>query len=488
MITLEMQISIMSSVNIKCQVPTPKHIVIEMLDEIGYMHNLYGKKLLENSCGSGAFLLEVVARYILDCKKNGLSNNSIRFGLEQDIHGFEKDERLYNKCIDSLNALVAEFGISDVNWSIRIADALAEETDAQYHYVVGNPPYLAYPDQDSITRKYLRSHFQNCQKGKPDYYYAFVEKALASLHPEGKLVYLVPGNFMKNYFSEDLRQMLKHSIDKIIDYSHTSLFSGYLTSSVILVCDLKKQSNVLWYVNKHYNYQVRTTKEALKGKWVFEKKSKQDDLTSFSSYFHASAPVATQLNSAFVLSNYIKEGQYLCHTDGIVEIDATRKAASPRSYRLDRDERIIFPYNYHQGTLIHISEDKLLKEYPHAYEYLKKHKEDLLKRKSDDGAKWYEYGRSQLLSHLQQEKLLTSTFVTKIPSLYKLDQDTVPYAGICIISKSNRSIDQAYRILSSDHFLEYVKRIGVCTNSGSYRISPRDINRYCFPTGLLEDE
>ena len=46
----------------KCQIFTPKENVIQLLDWIGYKTNLYGKKIIENSCGDGQILREI---YIL---------------------------------------------------------------------------------------------------------------------------------------------------------------------------------------------------------------------------------------------------------------------------------------------------------------------------------------------------------------------------------------------------------------------------------------
>lgn len=56
-------------INNKCKVFTPKDIAENMLDEAGYIKNLYGKTFLENSCGQGNILCLAVYRYILDCKK-----------------------------------------------------------------------------------------------------------------------------------------------------------------------------------------------------------------------------------------------------------------------------------------------------------------------------------------------------------------------------------------------------------------------------------
>ena len=56
----------------KCQVFTPENYVDLLLDYIGYNSNLYGKKILENSCGDGNILSKIVQRYISDCRRKGL--------------------------------------------------------------------------------------------------------------------------------------------------------------------------------------------------------------------------------------------------------------------------------------------------------------------------------------------------------------------------------------------------------------------------------
>jgi hypothetical protein len=56
----------------KCQVFTPIQNVIQLLDLATYDSSLYGKKIIENSCGNGNILSEIVRRYILDAKKMDL--------------------------------------------------------------------------------------------------------------------------------------------------------------------------------------------------------------------------------------------------------------------------------------------------------------------------------------------------------------------------------------------------------------------------------
>ena len=48
--------------NKKCQVFTPENYVRELLDSVEYTEHLYGRKILENSCGDGNILVAVVQR------------------------------------------------------------------------------------------------------------------------------------------------------------------------------------------------------------------------------------------------------------------------------------------------------------------------------------------------------------------------------------------------------------------------------------------
>ena len=218
----------MGKINNKCQVPTPREVVIQMLDIAGYTGDLYGKRVLENSCGCGSILREIVERYIQDCIKNNYTSIEIETGLQRDIHGIEKDRKLRERCISNLQQIAAGYGLSNVHWDIKLRNALHATKLGRYHYIIGNPPYLAYPELDLETRRDLRANFESCKQGKPDYYFAFLETAIHALNEYGKMVYLVPGNFMKNVYSDQLRQLLLPSLCEIVDYSHQKLFGSVL--------------------------------------------------------------------------------------------------------------------------------------------------------------------------------------------------------------------------------------------------------------------
>ena len=60
--------------NFKCQVFTPENYVKELLDSVDYNQNIINKTVLENSCGDGNILIEIVKRYIKESVRLNYSN------------------------------------------------------------------------------------------------------------------------------------------------------------------------------------------------------------------------------------------------------------------------------------------------------------------------------------------------------------------------------------------------------------------------------
>ena len=108
---------------------------------------------------------------------------------------------------------------------------------------------------------------------------------------------------------------------------------------------------------------------------------------------------------------------------------------------------------------------------------------ELTERKSDMRSKWFEYGRTQALSCIKCEKLLISTIITDKVCVYKLREDCIPYAGMYISLRDEHQeydLDFAKRILESENFMEYVKKMGINISGGSLRITSKDIENYRF--------
>lgn len=469
--------------NKKCQVFTPYEKVIELLDKVGYTKNLYGKKVIENACGDGNILKEIVGRYILDSLNKNMDLYTIKIGLENDIYGAEIDKEHYENCIKNLEGIANKYNIFNVSWKILNTDILKEDLKVKFDYVIGNPPYITYRDLDLGTRIFLKEKYYVCTEGKFDYCYAFIEASINSLNDTGKLAYLIPNSIFKNVFAQKLREIISPCLTKIYDYTTEKLFS-VLTSSAVIVIDKEKKQDFIEYHDIVNNRQYTINKCQLGCKWNFSEYISNTKVNTgkikFSDYFTASISVATLFNKAFVLKNSNTNGNYITLNGFNIEKEVTRNAASPRLLNCGKKELIIFPYRYLNGKLIRYNEEEFQENYPQTVEYLKSFLDELKKRKSDKSSRWYEYGRSQALAHLNQEKLLLSTVVTKEVKVYHLDTETIPYSGIYITAKGKLPLSVAKNILQSEEFYNYVNGIGINANGISLRITPADINNYRF--------
>lgn len=461
----------------KCYIFTPKHIVDKMLDEAQYIDKLYGKKFLENSCGEGNILCEAVVRYIKNCLKENRSKQEIKLGLERDFMGIEYDAVNQNKCIENLNKIAEKYKLDNVRWNIILGDYLKIKINKKFDYIVGNPPYISYREINIENRKFIRSTFNSCKKGKFDYYYPFIEKSLNSLKEHGILVYLIPTNFFKNVFAHDLREYIKKSICTVFDYTTEKIFKNILTSSSIMICNLEKNNSVLKYIDVSKNKSYYLNKEELGEKWIFRDNGIKEKVL-FSEYFSAAASIATLLNRAFVIKEYEKLNNYYRVSNFIIEEAVVKKAASPRSYSKNKKEMIIFPYYIKDEKIVRYDSKEFSSLFPGASEYLNIFRTELENRAISKSVMWFEYGRTQAIDKMNKKKLMISSIVTDRVNVYELDENTIPYSGIYIVMKSEKDLKYAKEILTSDEFYEYVKCIGTHVSGVSIRITANDIKKF----------
>lgn len=460
----------------KCQIFTPENYVDILLNNADYNENLYGKKILENSCGDGNILSKIVERYILDCRKKGLSPKKISEGLSNDIYGIEIIKGTWKQCIIRLNEILKKEHIPPVDWKIYNTNYFLWIPEVLFSYIIGNPPYITYSEIKRSERQKLKNQFLSCSKGKFDYCYAFIEKSISELEQNGKMSYLIPSSIFKTVFGNNLRSYILPHTTEIIDYSHHKVFSNALVKSSIL--NIKKNSNNSSIIYKFDNECINIDKKLLSDKWVFLQ-TKTFGNKRFGDYFQVSHAVATLYNKAFLITEYSEEKKYYCVGKYKIEKELVRPAVSAKSKRYKNNILIIFPYYYRDG-LQRYNEVTFKRKFPYATEYLESFSSELSNRKSDSKSKWFEYGRSQALSTLNQNKLLLSVVISDKVLVYEASENDIPYAGMFITQKKDLPLNEAKKILESSEFLKYALSIGIHMSGNSVRIMSKDIMAYRF--------
>lgn len=459
-----------------CQIFTPIETVKMMLDLIDYQSNVFGKTIIDNSCGYGNFLVEIARRFITDAISNNISKRRIKNALQKCIWGCDIDKKCVEKSIENLNNLADEFDLHNIKWNVFVCDGLYFDK-TQFNYVVGNPPYISYLDLEDEERDKTKENFDSCSIGKFDYSYAFIEKGLQLLKPNGKMVMITPSNMFKTVFAENLRNNIKPTLTHIIDCSAKKIFNEVLTSPAITIYEKDCDTNVLIYreFDTSGGFSERIIDKAtLSGKWNFTDYV-ENGTRRFGDNYKASNCIATLANKVFI------------HTEdenGNIEIDiessALKTTKSPKSEQFKINQKIIFPYYYQNGELKTYSEQEITKKFPRLMKYLRTKKDILVSRDSDKNAQWYEYGRSQALRHINQKKLMISTIITKVVKVYELEEDEIPYSGIYIVPRNGESLDNARLILQTQRFYNYLLTKGVKVSGDSIRISSKDVEEYLY--------
>lgn len=457
-----------------CQIFTPIDTVKYMLDQIGYTENIFGKKILDLSCGDGNFLVEAADRFIKEGIEKGKSTKEIIDTLSKSLYGYEVDSKYVRLCKQKLDQLALRYSLGTVDWKIFHEDGLDSSENNKFDFIFGNPPYISYFDLDIETRKKVKAEFISCQKGKFDYSYAFIEKGLRLLGEHGNMIYITPSNMFKTTFGYNLRELIKPELTQIIDCANCKIFDKVTISPSITLYRKGNKSDLILYKELLSNEEKIIEKKLLSNKWDFTG-YQENGTRSFGDLFRASSSVATLANGVFI---HTCDNNKPCVD---VEKNILRTAKSPKSERYGLKQKIIFPYAYKAGKLIRYDEVEFNVKFPKTVLFLQNHRDQLEKRDADSSAKWFEFGRSQALAHLNQEKLLISSIITKKVVVYKLGRKEIPYSGIYIVPRENTTtLDSAETILNSESFLNYLFSKGVKLNGSSIRISSRDIEEFKY--------
>ncbi len=476
----------MAKKNRNDQISTPDKYVEDMLDRIGYVKNLVGKTVLENSCGQGNILVSIVNRYIKDAKKNDLSNEYIAESLSQNIIGFEIDREQREKCIEYLDRICSFNGIENVRWNIRNQDFLTYNAgEIKASFIVGNPPYITYHDMTEEERLYLKEHYEVCKRGRFDYCYAFIEASINALKPDGKMIYLIPFSIFRNRYARELRKFIVDGMTGVVDLSGEKVFPGITCSVAFLLYEKGNHNDKILYEEREAGIKKMIQKNRLwenNKKWIFQKTICGE--RQFDNYFNVHNSVATLLNEAFLIKPTKEDEHFFYVGTQRVEKEICLKAISTKSEKRKTVEQqyIIFPYRRYGKEVCKYKEKEFEQLYPHAYQYLRQFEKKLKIRKSDKNAQWFEYGRSQALKELWKEKLILPMVITRQVRAYWGDECAIPYAGYFITKKEGScyALNDAVKILQSIEFYQYVKMVGTPTTETSYRVSVNDIKQYKF--------
>ena len=199
------------------RVYTPEYLVRLILDFGGYFGpDTLEKHIIDNSCGDGAFLKEIVKRYCSTFLEHSTDLLKLNSDLETYIHGIELDADECKYCIQNLDEVVAGFGLSGTHWDILNADTLTiDQFNGKMDYIFGNPPYVRVHNLENSYDAVKKFRF--AEQGMTDLFIVFFEIGFNMLSKNGMMCLITPSSWLGSKAGKNLRTLRTMALSPVPD-------------------------------------------------------------------------------------------------------------------------------------------------------------------------------------------------------------------------------------------------------------------------------
>lgn len=199
---------------------TSPKVVRYILDLIGYTpdKDLSLYKILEPSCGEGAFLIEIIHRILFSARLHNFDPCPI---IENNIVAYDIDPKKIKQC---RQRILYTFPGSTAP-CLKVKDFLQEDSLEKFDFIVGNPPYIRYEKIPVATRTAYKKEFATFHY-RADLYVLFFEKTLKSLKPGGVHGFICANRWLRNEYGKKLRELIAHNfrLHAIVDMEQANAF------------------------------------------------------------------------------------------------------------------------------------------------------------------------------------------------------------------------------------------------------------------------
>ncbi|HEY5086474.1 MAG TPA: Eco57I restriction-modification methylase domain-containing protein, partial [Gemmatimonadaceae bacterium] len=226
---------------------TKPEIVDLILDLAGYrpeIARLTTHRLLEPSCGDGAFLQAILSRLISSERHHAKAIDWGSVDLERSVRAVDLSAAAVHKARSLIIEILVREGCPTTRaaalantWAIQ-GDFLLAAWDETFSIVVGNPPYVRLEDlPKAVLGEYRRQY--TTLKDRADLYIAFFERGLQLLDAQGVLAFICANRFAKNQYGSALRKMIAEQfrVRHYVNLEHTQPFASDVSAypAIVLV-------------------------------------------------------------------------------------------------------------------------------------------------------------------------------------------------------------------------------------------------------------
>ena len=457
---------------------TPDYIIDNILQKsFDYTKLNKNSTFLDPSCGSGAFLINII-KILLDKKFE------FNFIVKSMIYGLDiNDQAIFNsKILIELYSLELNKPISSNILNIHKLDFVANNKDfilkkigveKNFDFICTNPPYIKLQNIDRKTREKLKKKYSYYFKGSFSTALCFIIQSLKILSKEGTLGFITQNNLFNSFAAENLRKKLQNDkqIKLIIDFADYKIFKKANAYTALLFFgnnpnnsfDYKKITKSIEEKLKSKNYSKIIFDSLSYKKWRLGSEEQlkniyriENEFNKLKNIANIRVGIATLKDKVFFVDDSKEIENKI--TKKLIKINEYKKSEELKNNKL----KVIFPYIKVKKNYLPLDPTIIKKKFPKTFKYLSSQKQELSKRSKGklNLRFFYEWGRIQSME-APGPKLLTGTF-SKGPNFLLDKTDSLFCNGYSLkvkddLEKKFPKIEIIQKILNSIIMYYYAK-------------------------------
>lgn len=438
-------------------VPTPPEVVDSMVDLLfSGRPPKPNSRLLDPGSGTGAFI-------------DGVLRWGSRTGHPiPHVTAVESDPRH----IDVLR----KTHLGNPSVEVQGIDFLLSETE-QYEYIIGNPPYVSITGLTEIEKSKYRNMFKTA-RGRFDLYVLFFERALDSLAPRGRLVFITPEKFTYTESAAPLRKLLASYQIEQIHMMPENTFGDLVTyPTVTTVCRNHPGITKVLYRDGSAS-EVHIPEDGRSWLHTFSGREEDKDCLCLGDVcLRISCGVATGADKVFVFN---KDDLNLALRPFARPTVAGREL-EPGSIEVPRNQVMVMPYDS-SGHLLPLEQLGELQAYLNRSEIRSR----LLSRTCALRKPWYSFHETPVLKDILRPKILFKDIVSTPQFWVDWIGDIVPRHSVYyLVPRNLESIPVLLDYLSSPQAIQWLQENCQRAAKGFVRLQSQVLKRMPLPAEVV---
>lgn len=218
--------------------PEVVDLILDLADYRPGVHRLAHRRVLEPSCGDGAFVLRIVQR-LIDSERSTFETGIdwMDVTLDEAVRAVDIDGPTVDDLRKAVTELLVVAGCPQQRarelaekWLWK-TDFLLHEWSEPFDVVVGNPPYVRIEELPRAVLQRYRSLYTTLSD-RADLYVAFMERGLQLLSRGGVLGFITANRYTKNLYGRSLRRLIadRYRVRFFLNMEHTQPFEAEVSA------------------------------------------------------------------------------------------------------------------------------------------------------------------------------------------------------------------------------------------------------------------